>query len=76
MFLVFRYSGLGESVSAIRFADGGLYVLGAAGNVYRVDMPALELSDGDEARLANWQTLKNRLTEKKNTYISGLPAGE
>ena len=76
MYPVFNYSGLGESVSAIRFANGGLYVLGGAGNVYRVEMPALELTDSEDAIRTNWQALISRLTEKKNAYIAGLPAGE
>ena len=78
MYLAFEFSGLGEAVSALRFSDDGseLYVLGATGNLRRVELRQHDLWTGAETMAANWQRLADALTEKKNRYIEGLPEGE
>ncbi len=70
--LVYETTGIGESVSAIRFAPdcSALCILGSGGNVYRKELPAYELSGTDEDVIREyWMKIVSDVSEKKNAYI-------
>lgn len=75
--LLFEHNGIGESISALRFSDDDsmVYMLGSSGNLYYGKFPDYVVSYNPESK-QSWEALVNSLTQKKNTYISGIQSNQ